>query len=67
MATDTAPVTDAKEFDVTLDEYCAGLSGMDKRVELIGAFHHVEQSAGHLKDSKAAFQGRFEAFVSQPA
>lgn len=51
---------------VTLDEFCMRLSKSDKRVELIGAFHFVENKAGRLKDAEHKYQARFEAFVNKP-
>jgi hypothetical protein len=52
---------------VTLDEFCARLSGTDKRVEMIGAFNHVEKKAGRVKDTEESFRSRFDAFINQPA
>lgn len=62
-----APVQEvATSFDVSLNEFCARLSATDKRVELIGGFHHVEAKAGHLTDAEAGFMERFVAFCNQP-
>jgi hypothetical protein len=55
------------EFQVTLTEFCTRQSKGDKRVELIGAFHHVETSAGRMKDKESAYAARYAAFASQPA
>lgn len=52
--------------DITLVEYCQRKSRSDKRVELLGGFHHSETAAGHAKDSEAAFEARFEAFIHKP-
>lgn len=60
-----APVADA--FPLTVDEFCARLSTVDSRVELIGAFHATEKRAGRVKDMESAFQTRFAAFVNSPA
>jgi hypothetical protein len=62
-------VTEAsvEKFDLTLEEFCTRLSRTDKRVELIGGFHHSEKLAGNVKDSEAAFLGRFQKFATQPA
>lgn len=49
-----------------LDEFCLRLSQKDRRVELIGGFHHAELSAGHLKDTEEAFRSRFDAFANAP-
>jgi hypothetical protein len=57
----------AADFHVTLDEFCARLSGTDRRVELIGAFFKGEQAAGSNKDAEAAYSARFVAFCNQPA
>ena len=57
----------AKEFPLTLGEFCTRLSGTDRRVELIGAFEHAERVAGRAKDTESAYAARFVAFVSQPA
>lgn len=52
--------------EVTLDEFCTRLSKSDKRVELIGAFHHSEQSAGRIKDVESEYSSRFAAFINKP-
>ena len=57
-----APVPDK----VTLEEFCQHLSKSDKRVELIGAFYHVEKAAGRVKDFESNFESRFVAFTTQP-
>lgn len=62
-----AEVAGASEFQLSLDEFCTRLSGTDRRVELIGAFHSAERAAGRSKDYEGAFAGRFVAFVNQPA
>lgn len=51
---------------VTLDEFCMRKSVSDKRVELLGAFHHVETKAGHMNDTETAYAQRYEAFVNKP-
>ena len=55
------------DFPLSLSEFCQRLSGTDKRVELIGAFHHAEKSAGAGQDTEGNFRARFEAFAAQPA
>lgn len=55
------------DFPLSLDEFCQRLSASDNRVELIGAFHHVESSAGRVHDTSGNFTARFEAFINQPA
>lgn len=54
-------------FKLTLDEYCARRSQTDRRVELIGAFHHSEKVAGRVKDDEAAFDARLDEFANKPA
>lgn len=54
------------EFQVTLEEFCTRISKTDRRVELIGAFHHVEKAAGRVKDAESAFAARFADFANQP-
>lgn len=61
------PAAAASDFPLSLSEFCQRLSGADKRVELIGAFHHAEKSAGHGQDTEGNFRARFEAFANQPA
>ncbi len=51
---------------VTLDEFCTRLSETDRRVELLGAFHHTEQRAGNVRDTAEAFRARFDDFVNKP-
>lgn len=53
-------------YPVTLDEFCRRLSTSDRRVEMIGAFEHVEKSAGRTKDTESAYRGRYEEFINQP-
>lgn len=62
----TAPEA-VEAFPLSLDEFCARLSTSDRRVELIGGFHHSERAAGHTVDTEAAFAGRFVAFCNAPA
>lgn len=62
-----AAADEPARFDLTLQEYCRRLSTRDRRVELIAGFHHEETAAGHLKDSEAAFEARFNTYCTQPA
>lgn len=62
QASQPAPDT----FSLGLDEFCSRLSQTDKRVELIGAFHHIESIEGRTKDTSAAFAARFAAFANRP-
>lgn len=59
-------VVDA-DSDVTLEEFCLRKSQVDRRVELLGAFDFDEKRAGHFKDKEAAFETRFQAFITKPA
>lgn len=61
------PDTPPGNFNMSITEFCTGLSSADRRVELINAFHSVEAAAGRVSDSGAAYAARFEAFVNQPA
>jgi len=65
-AQEQKPVEAQKVEAITLAEFCSRLSQTDKRVELIGAFHHVEVKAGRIKDSEQAFAARFGAFINKP-
>lgn len=51
---------------VTLNEFCIRLSNSDKRVELIGGFHHQETAKGTIKDAESEFYSRFLAFANKP-
>lgn len=53
-------------FQMTLAEFCTQLSAKDRRVEMIGAFEHVERRAGNLRDSQDAFMSRYNAFCNKP-
>lgn len=61
------PVESAGGEPLTLTEFCIRLSSRVKRVELIGAFEHCEKAAGKARDTEAAFQARFDAFINKPA
>lgn len=64
-ASSQAPARDVSD-DITLDEYCLRRSIPDRRPELINGFHSAEKLAGVVKDSQAAFDARFQAFVNKP-
>ena len=67
-APQSAPIAPAPdEFPMELQEFCLQLSQVDKRVELIGGFHHTEKAAARLKDTSTAYQARYAAFLTQPA
>lgn len=55
------------DFNLTIEEYCARKSQTDRRVELLGAFHHVEKQSGRIKDSESAYDLRYAEFAVQPA
>lgn len=54
------------EFPIDLNEFCARLSGTDRRVELISGFHHAERSAGRVTDLPSAYTRRFGEFQTRP-
>lgn len=51
---------------ITLEEFCTRLSQIDRRVEMIGAFHSVEKLAQRVKDTETAFAARYSAFINAP-
>jgi hypothetical protein len=65
--TNTKAAETPGESELTVTEFCARLSNDDRRVELIGAFHATETTAGRIKDLESAFRSRFAAFVNKPA
>lgn len=60
------PKAAPKEFEVTLDEFCAQLSQKDRRVSLIGGFHSAERAAKRKKDRASEYRKRFEQFTKKP-
>lgn len=62
----TVEATEAGPAEVTLDEFCTRHSKVDRRVELIGAFHSDEVRNGRVKDLESKYLERFEAFATQP-
>ena len=54
-------------FPLSLDEFCTRLSANDRRVELIGGFHHSEKASGRVRDTEAAYLGRYKDYITQPA
>lgn len=62
----TADVAPTAPQELTLQEFCQRLSSVDKRVELIGAFHYSETAAGTVKGLESAFADRFAAFLNKP-
>lgn len=55
-----------KVFPISLDEFCSRLSATDKRVELIGGFHHDQRSVGNLTATEAEFLELFTQFAQRP-
>lgn len=64
---EVATATGPDDFPIGINEFCIRLSGEDRRVEMIGAFHCAEQAAGRMKDTDAQYRARFVAFCSAPA
>lgn len=62
-----APVASEAPARVSLEEFCTRLSTQDKRVEMIGAFAHVERVAKRYFDTDAAYSARYTAFCTAPA
>ncbi len=60
------PVGPTDTFQLGIDEFCSRLSQNDKRIEMIGAFNHIERLAGTTTDTAAAFTARYTAFVDRP-
>lgn len=60
-------MTDSSTPNVTLDNFCLSLSTRDRRVELIGAFHHSQKLSGQTFDTPANYQERYDDFANQPA
>lgn len=54
-------------LQVTLDEFGVGLSQRDVRHELVNAFIYMDRRSGKHKDTEAAYQARYVAFLDQPA
>lgn len=67
MAAPIVAVAEPVAVEVSLNEFCARLSGSDRRVEMIGGFEAVERRAGREKDFEAGYMARFTAFCNQPA
>ncbi|QNJ57323.1 hypothetical protein Dolphis_16 [Pseudomonas phage Dolphis] len=63
---EAAKAAESAPEPLTLTEFCRRLSERVRRVELIGAFEFVEKRAGHHRDTEAAYQGRFDAFINKP-
>lgn len=61
------PTAEPGGFKMTVDEFCARLSAIDNRVEMVGAFHAQEKSAGRKSDTEAAYKTRFDTFCNAPA
>jgi hypothetical protein len=59
-------VATAAEPSLSLADFCIRLSESVSRPELIGAFAHVEQKDGKIKDTALNFRARFDAFINKP-
>lgn len=53
--------------NVTLDNFCVGLSARKERSHMIGAFHHSQRVAKKPFDTAANYQAAYDKFVNQPA
>jgi len=60
------PAKAPDSFPLTVEEFCAGLSQTDKRVEMIGAFCAEERTAGRVRDDAVAYRKRYQAFCTRP-
>ena len=60
------PPPPAPVIQVTLGEFCASVSGADRRVEMIAGFHSDEVRNGRLKDTAEAFTTRYATFQTRP-
>lgn len=61
------PVAENAEVPVALDEFCMRLSQVERSVELIGAFHHLETAAARMSDKPSAYRARFADVLTRPA
>lgn len=59
--------TPPQTFDLTLEEFCARLSGSDRGVEMIAGFYSDERAKGVDKDTSENFTERYAAFATRPA
>jgi hypothetical protein len=61
------PVATAEESApparISLQQFCTELSASDRRVEMIGAFHHSEKRAARMYDTSDAYASRYDAFT----
>ncbi len=67
MAKEIESNAPASEFPLSIDEWCASHSQTDRRVELIGAFHSDEKSAGRAQDLPSNYLRRYNEFLNKPA
>ncbi|EAM1616320.1 hypothetical protein EU642_22045 [Salmonella enterica] len=65
----TAAVTPepVKSPTVSLTEFCKTLSLTEARYPLISAFFYVENLAGRISDTEAAFAKRYDEYIKSPA
>ena len=54
-------------FDLSLDEFCARLSGSKVGPEMIGGFYQAQKAAEKTNGSDADFSAAFAIFEKQPA
>ena len=64
--TDEVVTAQAAPITSSLTEFCMRVSQTVRRPELIGAFEHVERTAGRTTDTEAAYRARFDAFLNKP-
>lgn len=63
---EAAPVDDVVVNEVVLEEFCARLSGTDKRVELIQGFYFEQKRDGKIKGTDAEYHASFQVFITKP-
>lgn len=59
-----ASVADVDEL--TLEEFCLRRSRVDRRVELLGAFHAEQLRSQQFKATEDAFAARLDTFANLP-
>ncbi len=60
------PVNPPDEFTVSLNEFCIRLSKTDKRVEMIGGFHHSMTKEGTTSGKTVFYQQAYTKFTTAP-
>jgi len=56
-----------KDFPISLEEFCKRASMTDKRVELLGGFHHHARSKKMLHARESDFAAEYAKFLTMPA